>query len=174
MTTTVCYRTKEGAELTATLLVNKGIQLICLDADGNEIKVPKGRVIETWEEGSDPVTDGVEAAEPSFLDGMQDPEEDAGPVEQGAEPDPEDPPAGPSELSGLIQPMTTDAPPAEEGPVLVSLADICAEVQVVPRIARRRLRKAKGILTEGRWEFAPEQVAEIKALILGTTVKAAE
>lgn len=83
-------------------------------------------------------------------------------------------PAPASELSAMVGQVVAAAEPAAEpeGPVLVSLADICAQVQVVPRIARRRLRKALGVLEEGRWEFAPERVDEIKALITGTATPA--
>lgn len=79
----------------------------------------------------------------------------------------------PSELAGLVAGITEASTEAEvNDEQLVSLATICAEIQVVPRIARRRLRKAKGLLTEGRWEFTQDQVDEVKALILGTVAGA--
>ncbi len=64
--------------------------------------------------------------------------------------------AEPSLLGSLVQQVVEPAAVAEpepEAPTVVTLADLCAELQVVPRIARRRLRKALGTLTEGRWEW---------------------
>lgn len=46
----------------------------------------------------------------------------------------------------------------------VALKTICAKCGVDPRIARRVLR-AKKVERTGRWEFAPERVAEIEALL---------
>lgn len=49
---------------------------------------------------------------------------------------------------------------------LIPLKDICAELKIVPRIARRKLRKAKGLVgTGGAWEFNPADVEDIKALL---------
>ncbi len=75
------------------------------------------------------------------------------------------------ELSSLVGAMLNPAPTepeAEEGPALISLQTLCNELQVVPRIARRRLRKALGLLTEGRWEFTEDQLDEVRAIIQGT------
>ena len=69
-------------------------------------------------------------------------------------------------LLGALVAQVVAEPTAE--PAMVSLADICARLQIVPRIARRRLRKARGTLTEGRWEFTPEQVAEVESILTGT------
>ena len=77
-------------------------------------------------------------------------------------------------LAGLMNANPTPAPKAEKkakaekDPDLVTLADLCTELGIVGRIARRRLRKAKGLVgTGGRWEWkksAPE-LAEIRTLL---------
>ena len=58
--------------------------------------------------------------------------------------------------------------PAERDPNLVSLKQLCFELDLEPRIARRRLRKAVGhVGTGGRWEWmkdSPEYAAVQKAL----------
>lgn len=92
---------------------------------------------------------------------------EAWPEEFTATEEPED---EPSPAPGLLTAMVAQvvAEPTEEPEVVrIPLGDICTELQIVPRIARRRLRKALGTLEEGRWEFLPEQVDGIKALITG-------
>ena len=74
----------------------------------------------------------------------------------------------PSLLSALVGQVTAEPSQEPEGPALTSLATLCSELQVVPRIARRRLRKAMGLLTEGRWEFTEDQLDEVRAIIQGT------
>ncbi len=73
--------------------------------------------------------------------------------------------ASPGLLTALVGQVVAEPTEEPAEPALISLADICAQVQVVPRIARRRLRKARGLLTEGRWEFTPEEVDEVMSII---------
>lgn len=80
-------------------------------------------------------------------------------------------PTGPSLLSSLVGQVTAEpTPEPEPEDNTVSLAALCAELQVVPRIARRRLRKALGNLQEGRWEWDAEDdclLAQIRSIIRG-------
>lgn len=83
--------------------------------------------------------------------------------------------AGPSLLSSLVGQVTADpTPEPEPEDNTVSLASLCAELQVVPRIARRRLRKALGNLVEGRWEWDAEDenlLATVRSIIQGAKVE---
>jgi len=60
------------------------------------------------------------------------------------------------------------AAPAERDPNLVTLKELCHELNVVPRIARRVLRKALGnVGTGSRWEWTKdsEDLAKVKAAL---------
>lgn len=58
---------------------------------------------------------------------------------------------------------------------MVSLKDICAELGIKPAAARRKLRsKLEKSAGDFRWEFVPEQVDEIKALLTAKAEAPAE
>lgn len=58
---------------------------------------------------------------------------------------------------------------------LVPLKAICAELKIQPRVARRKLRKAKGLVgTGGSWEFDPADVEGIKELLSAAPAGEAE
>lgn len=82
--------------------------------------------------------------------------------------------AAPSLLSALVGQVTAEPSPEPEGPAMTSLATLCSELQVVPRIARRRLRKALGNLQEGRWEWDAEDTELLDSIrnIISGSVKA--
>ena len=64
------------------------------------------------------------------------------------------------------------APAATEPSNTISLKQLCAECQVEPRIARRRLRKAVGLIGTGsRWEWEADS-AELAAIRTAITAAA--
>ena len=89
--------------------------------------------------------------------------------------DPPAPAAGTlsASLAGLMNAAPTPAPEkkkekAEKDPDLVTLAELCQELRIVGRIARRRLRKALGqVGTGSRWEWkkASEELAKVRDLL---------
>lgn len=63
--------------------------------------------------------------------------------------------------------------PAERDPNRVTLKELCFEMGVIPRIARRRLRKAVGLVgTGGRWEWKKDspELAKVRIQLSATTV----
>ncbi len=57
---------------------------------------------------------------------------------------------------------------------LTSLADICKEMKIAPRLARIRLRNSDELeKSEGGWNFTQAQVAKVKAIIKGSGEKPA-
>lgn len=61
------------------------------------------------------------------------------------------------------------AAPAERDPNLVTLKELCHELNIVPRIARRVLRKAVGTIGTGaRWEWTKdsEELAKVKVALV--------
>jgi hypothetical protein len=80
-------------------------------------------------------------------------------------------PAPSGELASLVGNILAapkeDGPEAEQPRTLTSLQTLCDELKVVPRIARRRLRKVYGTLGEGRWEFPADQIEAVSKVITG-------
>jgi hypothetical protein len=89
------------------------------------------------------------------------------------EPAPAPAPTLSASLAGLLNaaPAPTPAPAtkkAEKDPDIVTLAELCVELRIVGRIARRRLRKALGqVGTGSRWEWkkASEELAKVRSLL---------
>jgi len=90
--------------------------------------------------------------------------------------DPPTPVAGTlsASLASLINADPAPAAPVEKkakvekDPDLVTLAELCVELRIVGRIARRRLRKALGqVGTGSRWEWkkASEELAKVRSLL---------
>ena len=77
-------------------------------------------------------------------------------------------------LAGLLnqdpkpEPAPAKKAKVEKDPDLVTLAELCQELRIVGRIARRRLRKALGKVGTGeRWEWkkASEELAKVRTLL---------
>lgn len=149
-----CCRFKSnGQELTGQILADQGLGFKVLPDgdDASPLFVHKKHVLAQWEEG-----------------------------EAGAEPAPEVPtePIDPTSLAGQVANLTSSAPKkkaelpkAGEGEKTIQLKALCIDFGIVPRIARRRLRKALGNVGTGhRWEWplnSPELEA-VKAVLNAT------
>ena len=69
------------------------------------------------------------------------------------------------------------AAPAERDPNLVTLKELCFELNVIPRIARRKLRKAVGTIGTGaRWEWQKDsdELAKVRAALVAKEDPAAD
>ena len=139
----------------AQVLANKGIYFQVRDQVGEEYAVPKKQVTRgPWDE--EELTEQeeleAEAAELNARRGSS----LASALAQVTDPEPA--PKGKKEK----------AAPAERDPNLVTLKELCFQLDVIPRIARRKLRKAVDhVGTGGRWEWtkgSPELAAVEKAL----------
>lgn len=137
----------------AEVLANRGIYFQVRDDEGEEYAVPKKQVTRgPWEEPTDEeeemeaIRNSVQA-HPLFAQALA--QATAAPV--------------PTPKAKKEKPA-----PAERDPNLVSLKQLCWDLDLEPRIARRRLRKAVGhVGTGGRWEWmkdSPEYAAVQKAL----------
>lgn len=65
--------------------------------------------------------------------------------------------------------------PTERDPNLVTLKELCFELGIIPRIARRRLRKAVGLVgTGGRWEWKKDspELAKVRQALAAPTPEA--
>lgn len=148
--TTVTFK-HHGEVFEGLVLANKGICWQVELSDGSTLLVQKKHVIQ-----EDPVNSTLTA---SVADT---PEEDEAPAEGSLA----------SMLtqiraSGKVKPAAKKAPTASD---TVSLKQLCAECQVEPRIARRRLRKAVGLVGTGsRWEWEAKDkiLADIRKAIKG-------
>ena len=124
----------------AEVLANRGIYFQVRDDEGEEYAVPKKQVTRgPWEEP----TDEEEAdADNLIADAAAHPI--LGAMLSQMQKDPVPTPKAKKEK----------AAPAERDPNLVSLKQLCFELDLEPRIVRRRLRKAVGhVGTGGRWEW---------------------
>lgn len=146
-----CCRFKSnGEELTGQILADKGLGY-SVRPDGSEdpMFVHKKHIIGQWEEG-----------------------------EPNAEPAPEIPvePIDPTSLAGQLAGLESrpekkkaELLKAEEGEKTVQLKALCADFNIHPRIARRRLRKSMGQVGTGhRWEWpinSPE-LEKVKAILV--------
>ena len=146
-----CCRFKSnGEELTGQILADKGLGFSVLP-DGSEdpMFVHKKHITCQWEEG-----------------------------EPNADPAPEIPvePIDPTSLMGQLaglesrpQKLKAELPKAGEGEKTIQLKALCADFQIHPRIARRRLRKELGQVGTGhRWEWpinSPEP-EKVKAILV--------
>ena len=133
---------KQGQETTALILDNRGLTwFVRDDKTGEEYQVQKKSVLRQWVEDPaevDPDEDGIKEREGASL------MEALGELGKSGASDP--------------QPTRTEAraaaPETPENPNLVTLKQVCFDLKVEPRIARRRLRKAVGqVGTGNRWEW---------------------
>lgn len=65
-------------------------------------------------------------------------------------------------------PKTKKEKGADKDPDLVTLAELCTELKIIGRIARRRLRKSLGKVGAGaRWEWrkASEELAKVRTIL---------
>lgn len=152
------FKNASGTHI-AEVLANKGIYFQVRDDAGEEYAVPKKQVTRgPWEE-------------PTI-------EEEAAELTQAR---------GPSLTAALAQIQATDKAkaepkakkePAAATPNLVTLKQLCFDLNMVPRIARRKLRKVMGqVGTGSRWEWAKdseELAAVTKALSAPSTQEEAD
>lgn len=87
--------------------------------------------------------------------------------------EPEETEAAHSELAAQLEaankPATAKRDP--DGPELVHLKQLCFDLDLEPRIARRRLRKALGNIGTGqRWAWEPDspELAKVRTVLAGT------
>lgn len=128
---------------TATILSNRGIYFQVRDLAGEEYAVPKKQVTRQWEEEELTEQEELEAEAQALTANH-----------------------APTFAQALAQVQATDAAhaqprakkepsaPKEVDPNLITLKQLCFDLNIVPRIARRKLRKALGnIGTGSRWEW---------------------
>lgn len=159
MSTTVkCIEfTNASGTHTATILSNRGIYFQVRDLAGEEYAVPKKQVTRQWEE--EELTEEEELMEEVRTNMAA---------------------HAPTLAQALAQVQATDAAPkpkkepkavVEVDPNLITLKQLCFDLDVVPRIARRKLRKALGnIGTGSRWEWqkGSEELAVVTKTLAGT------
>lgn len=118
----------QGVEKTARIAANKGV---CWQTEEGTF-VQKKLVIAQWDEPEDDAQD---------------------------EPQP-DPAAFAAALNEITKPRETSPAPRPvkaEGVEVVTLKQLCFDLGLEPRIARRRLRKLQGLVGTGsRWEWLPD------------------
>lgn len=74
-----------------------------------------------------------------------------------------------AQVKAANKPATDKRDP--DGPELVHLKQLCFDLDLEPRIARRRLRKALGNVGTGhRWAWEPDspELAKVRAVLAGT------
>lgn len=115
------------------VLANKGIAWQVQDENGDAFLVQKRLVVRgPWEEAED--DEPAPTPAPGSLAGQL--------------------AAAAAEVKTALKAKKDKPAPAERDPNLVTLKELCFELGVIPRIARRRLRKAIGLVgTGGRWEW---------------------
>lgn len=170
---------KQSNVATGTILKNRGIAwFVREDGTGEEFPVPKKNVLETWDapDTAEPVcvacgAQGVPLNNQGYC----------GDCESSAEDTAEH--ADPSSILGQLNGVAHSEPepaasakpakkakePVERDPNLVSLKELCFELELEPRIARRMLRKSKGnIGTGSRWEWqkGSEELAAVRKVLL--------
>lgn len=141
--------TLNGTATTGTILKNKGIAWQVELLDGSTCFVQKKHVTRgPWEET-------VDADPCSFLGtALSNPI----PLDQD--------PAPTTKRQAKAKPADSDSD-SDDGD-LVTLKQLCFDLKIEPRIARRRLRKAQGLVGTGsRWEWAADSdtLAEVKAIL---------
>lgn len=151
--------THQDQVLTGTILKNKGLYWQVEVADGSTVMVPKKREIRVWEANPLPTVDtdplGILSMALAAGDNAARIQEEKAAAE-AAEPKKE-------ELKAkAVEPEARD-------PNLLTLKELCFELDIEPRIARRQLRKAQGLVgTGGRWEWSKdsEELAKVRTLLL--------
>ena len=68
--------------------------------------------------------------------------------------------------------MTAKTEKAPKAPAHIVLADICDQLKIDPKLARRKLRKANlASVSEDRWEFTPKVATQVRDLLKGNKAK---
>lgn len=174
MTKHIEFKNASGLHI-AEVLANKGIYFQVRDDAGEEYAVPKKQVVRgPWEEIED---DEEELNNFNAKMDAQDAEDEA---EFQALKDN----AASHSLLGaaLVQAQAEPAPkvkknkadPTPKDPNLVTLKQLCFELGVIPRIARRRLRKALGqVGTGSRWEWTKDsaEYSKVKLALAAPVTK---
>ena len=149
----------QGVSRTATILKNRGITWFVRDTNGEEYQVQKKLVVRQWEESDKPTCAGCDATEnlnaagycPACVAAAEAALNTAGgpaaELNQAAHNEPAPAKAKREKKAATAEPVARD-------PNLVTLKELCFELEIEPRIARRMLRKVKGnIGTGSRWEW---------------------
>ena len=159
--TTAIIFTHRGAEQHGTILADKGICYQVELDDGATLMVQKKHVIKTFTADFTEKPHKVKLAkqaktlEADSLSSMLTKIRAEGKVSgKKAKPAAQAKPA-------LAKPIQAKTPPAGD---LISLKQLCAELNVEPRIARRRLRNSQGQVGTGhRWEWEADS-AELEVI----------
>lgn len=170
----------QGETRTATILKNRGITWMVRDMDGEEYQVQKRHVVRQWEEVDPAACSGCGAVselnEEGFCQVCQESAEAALSTTPGMGL------AGQLGAAARSEPATakehrekkTKPPTAERDPNLVTLKELCFEMELEPRIARRMLRKGLGnIGTGSRWEWmkGTAELSKVRAVLLKDEAK---
>ena len=167
---------KRGAGTSVgTILKNRGIAwFIREDGTGEEFQVPKKLVLESWDAPDTVCTACGATGVPLNTNGF------CADCESSAEDQEEH--ASSTSLLGQLGAAAHSAPepkpekkprerkePEARDPNLVTLKELCFELEIEPRIARRMLRKAKGTIGTGsRWEWTKgsDDLAAVRKVLL--------
>lgn len=82
-----------------------------------------------------------------------------------------------AQIQAPAKPAAKPAKPAESSDPVVTLKELCFDLGIVPRIARRRLRKSLGQVGTGhRWEWplGSQDLEKVKQVLLAKTEAAPE
>lgn len=129
------------------VVANRGIAWQVQDDEGNLFLVQKKLVVRgPWEESES---------------------------ESESEPEPEAPvPSVAAQLEAAASSATATDPKPEPGTPMITLKQLCFDLDVEPRIARRRLRNSTfgkvGIGHRWEWEAGSTTLAQVTAVILAT------
>ena len=164
----------QGKLMTGTILKNRGIAWLAQLDDGSTLLVQKRHVTRDWDEVV-PTCNGCGKEAPLNAEGFcQECQDHADQDVAGA-------PATSllGQLNGAAhsepaakkekKPAKDKAPAPERDPNLVTLKELCFELEIEPRIARRNLRKTKGnIGTGSRWEWTKgcDELAAVRRVLL--------
>lgn len=170
----------QGQERTALILKNRGITWLVRDcATGEEYQVQKKLVIESFEAPEKPLEPSCPAcgAQGVILN------EEGYCADCASAATDQEEHADPTSLLGQLGAAAHAPEPAlkkerkprekkesaPRDPNLVSLKELCFQLEIEPRIARRMLRKAQGnIGTGSRWEWTKDSddLAKVRTILL--------
>lgn len=164
----------QGETRTATILKNRGIAWFVKDMAGDEYLVQKKHVVRQWDEPDPAACSGcgtiTELNEEGFCPACQ------AAADTASSQAPANSILGQLNTATHSEPVTpkakkshSNSEPKPRDPNLVTLKEICFELEVEPRIARRNLRKGVGnIGTGSRWEWAKgsDDLAKVRKILL--------
>ena len=153
----VCKFNHGQQVLVGTVLKDKGIGFQVRLDNGVEMFIPRKRILCSWEESLEQNQEAQENPAPDLPT-----QEEVPPVAQAeaAATTPEPKKRAKATATATTEPRNT-----------VALKELCFDLGLEPRIARRRLRKALGnVGTGSRWEWAKNspELAKVTAALVGT------